>query len=69
MTLHRRLVKLEQAAVPYKPNFCIDVIHEPTPEEWREINAAHDDGRVVFAFRRNATIGVWLVGYPAILWS
>ncbi|MDO9422856.1 MAG: hypothetical protein Q7T40_01520 [Methylobacter sp.] len=67
--LKSRLTALE-SAVPSKPWFCIDVVDEPEPEEWTEINAAHADGREVYVFQTlGDTLGVWLVGADDIYWS
>ena len=69
MTLKARLKALEIIANPNKPWFCIDVIDEPEPHEWEQIKAAHIDGRIVYMFKQDATMGVWLTGDSDIYWS
>ncbi|MDO9048694.1 MAG: hypothetical protein Q7U66_13300 [Methylobacter sp.] len=66
--LKTRLTALESAQ-PNKPWFTIEVNGEPTPEQWTEINAAHADGREVYVFRQDATMGVWMPGEAGIYWS
>ncbi|MFI3187393.1 MAG: hypothetical protein QX198_15570 [Methylococcaceae bacterium] len=70
MNLKQRLTALEQMAAPAVPNFFIESIgDEPTPEQWAVMQTAHDDGRLIAAFKVNATIGIWLPNADSILWS
>jgi len=69
MTLKARLKALEIIANPSKPWYCIDVVDEPAPDEWEQIRAAHIDGREVYIFQQDSTLGVWLVGANDIYWS
>ncbi len=68
-TLRLRIKALEIIANPAKPWLCLDVIAEPTTDEWEQITAAHTDGREVYVFRQDATMGVWMPGEAGIYWS
>jgi hypothetical protein len=69
VSIKARLKALEIIANPEKPWFCIDVVDEPTAQEWDQIKAAHIDGRIVYLFKQNATLGIWLVRANVIYWS
>lgn len=67
--LKARLAALE-SAIPNKPWFTIEVEDIPTPNEWRLINEAHTEGRMVFIFQmRGNTMGVFMPGADAVYWS
>ena len=62
-------IKALESAVPKKVWFCIDVVAEPTQNEWEQINTAHAEGRIAYVFRQDATIGCWMPNAPQICWS
>lgn len=45
MTLKSRLKALEVMANPKKPWFCFDVVDELESHEWKQLKAAHIEGR------------------------
>lgn len=67
--LKNRIRALEQAKIAGNPFFYIDVVDYPTPEQWAEMQSAHDAGCVVFAWKADGNVCIWLPFEPVMEWS